>query len=128
VKLKLISPICLIALLSVAFAFPSNQYRLSVPTKLTSQTLAVSGNATASKDADGNVKVTCSDGTVLFDAAQPIPIIVVGLKTTGPNISLTANPNHVSITVSGSGTSDVMITGPSWTVEATGVVTTTSGF
>jgi len=95
---------------------------------LTTQTVTITGDYSVSTDSNGNKTLTFPDGVVLFDRGEPIPIIVVGMKATGPNISLQSNPNHVAITVTGSGTSDVKITCADWTAEATGVVTTTSGF
>jgi len=98
---------------------------------LTSQTLSITGAYTAQKDANGNVTVTFPDGVKLFDRGEPIPIIVVGAnskKVDGPNISLVENPNHVSMTTSGSGTTDAKVSSADWSVEATGVATTLSGF
>ena len=92
-----------------------------------SQTLSISGSYTSSKAGNGDVTITLANGVVVFEAAQPVPIVVVGMKQTDMNLIVQSNPNHVSLSASGSGTTDAKITGPGWSIEATGVVTTISG-
>ena len=123
--------LCAISLTCATFAStPTSTRHITIKNGLTSQTLTLTGSLTYNTDSNGNVTVYAPNGVVLFEAAQPIPIVVVGVsskKVTGPNINVQANPNHVSLTGSGSGTTDAKVSGPSWSVEATGVATTITG-
>ena len=82
----------------------------------TTQVLSITGSYTSSKAPNGDVTITFANGVVVFEAAQPVPIVVVGLKKTGQTITIT-NPNHVSISISGNNTSDAIISGPSYRLE-----------
>jgi uncharacterized protein YcnI len=99
-----------LALLSIGIMSPAST---KVDNTLTLSITDPNGLTTISGGGTTDVKITGPSG-ILIEAAQPVPIVVVGLtksKALTATITIT-DPNH-KCTVTGNNTTHVTITGPS---------------